>query len=350
MNGFGARLASARKMAGMSMQQLADATENAISKQAISKYEKGKMFPASDILIALAKALGVKPDYFYRDPHVKLTGLEFRKKSRLSVKDETRVKYQTLDFLERCTEIEGVMGLPGKFDNPLDGLVIKNREDVERAAQALRQAWNIGAGPVSKLMELLETKGVRILEADLPDMFDGLSAMADGIPVVTVNKNYPLVRKRLTLIHELGHQLLLFKGCDQRQIEALCHNFANAFLIPAEAIFEELGTHRRNISLMELKKLKGVYGISILALMVRAKNLGIISEGYYNRFFILANQQGWRSGKVQEPGQYIGLEKPNRFRQLVERAVAEEIISLSKGAELRNIGLAEFRKEFQLAA
>ena len=57
MDGFGARLKAARKMAGMSQQKLADATDNLITKQAVSKYEKGKMMPASDILIAISKAL-----------------------------------------------------------------------------------------------------------------------------------------------------------------------------------------------------------------------------------------------------------------------------------------------------
>ena len=86
-----------------------------------------------------------------------------------------------------------------------------------------------------------------------------------------------------------------------------------------------------------------------MALMIRAKNFGIVTESYCRQFFMLASRLGWKSGKTPEPGQYIGREYPNRFRQLVERAAAEEIISMSKGAELRNIGLVEFRKGFQFA-
>ena len=197
MDGFGARLKAARKMAGMSQQKLADATDNLITKQAVSKYEKGKMMPASDILIAISKALGVKTGYFYRQSQVKLTGLEFRKKSRLSKSDENRVKYQTLDFLERYIEIENIMGQDTIFVNPLRNTVIKNQDEVENAALRLRKAWELGNAPVSNLMELLEDKGVRIYEVDLPDTFDGLSAWADKIPVITINKNSDLVRKRL---------------------------------------------------------------------------------------------------------------------------------------------------------
>ncbi|MCK5545506.1 MAG: ImmA/IrrE family metallo-endopeptidase [Desulfobulbaceae bacterium] len=350
MEGFGERLKAARKMAGMSQQGLADATHNLVTKQALSKYEKGKMFPASDILVAISKVLGVKSGYFYRQSQVELTSLEFRKKSRLSKKDQSRVKYQTLDFLERYIEIESVMGQQTEFENLLDDFTIENLDDVETASMRLREAWNLGTAPVSNLMELLEDKGVRILEVDLPDEFDGLSAWAGEIPVITVNKNRDLVRKRLTIVHELAHLMLSFGECRDTDLEKLCHSFAGAFLIPKEKMIEELGSHRSKISFLELKKLKGIYGISILALVVRAKNLGIINENRYKAFFITASKKGWKSGKIKEPGEYIGREYANRFQQLVSWAVAEEIITMSKGAELMNVGLTEFRKGFQIAA
>ena len=350
MEGFGARLKAARKMAGMTQQELADATKNLITKQAISKYEKGKMFPASDILIAISKALGVKTGYFYRQSQVKLTGLEFRKKSKLSKRDEKRVKYQTLDFLDRFMEIESVMGQQTVFDNPLKDSAIKNLDDVEDAAKRLREAWGLGTAPVSNLMELLEDKGVRILEVDLPEQFDGLSAWAEVTPVISVNRNHDLVRKRFTIVHELAHLILNFGECSHGDLEKLCHNFAGAFMVPKEKMIEELGPQRSRVTFLELKKLKGIYGISLMALMVRAKNIGIVNDNSYKKFFILANKNGWRSGKKAEPGHYIGREYANRFRQLVSWAVAEEIITMSKGAELMNVGLPEFRKGFQIAA
>jgi transcriptional regulator with XRE-family HTH domain len=58
-NVFASRLVSARKMAGLSLQLLADRLENAVTKQALNKYEQGKMKPDSKGLIALANALNV---------------------------------------------------------------------------------------------------------------------------------------------------------------------------------------------------------------------------------------------------------------------------------------------------
>jgi hypothetical protein len=50
----------------------------------------------------------------------------------------------------------------------------------------------------------------------------------------------------------------------------------------------------------------------------------------------------WR---VEEPVDYEGKESSNRFDQLIFRALAEEVISVSKAASLKNQKLAEFHKQ-----
>ena len=79
--------------------------------------------------------------------------------------------------------------------------------------------------------------------------------------------------------------------------------------------------------------------------MARAHNLGIISDYTYREFCIILNKSGWRK---EEPGTYEGKERPNRFEQLVYHAVAEEIVSFSRGAELLNMMLPEFRRQVQI--
>ena len=49
--------------------------------------------------------------------------------------------------------------------------------------------------------------------------------------------------------------------------------------------------------------------------------------------------------KVDEPVGYDGIEESNRFDQLIYRALAEDQISISKAASLKNQKLAEFRNE-----
>jgi predicted HTH domain antitoxin len=51
---------------------------------------------------------------------------------------------------------------------------------------------------------------------------------------------------------------------------------------------------------------------------------------------------------VDEPYEYEGVEKSNRFEQLLFRALIEEQISMSKAAALKNQSLADFKKEHQM--
>jgi Zn-dependent peptidase ImmA (M78 family) len=81
--------------------------------------------------------------------------------------------------------------------------------------------------------------------------------------------------------------------------------------------------------------------------MARAHNLNIISNYSYREFCIILNKRDW---KKEEPGTYEGKERPNRCKQLVYHAVAEEIINFSKGAELLNMMLSEFRRRVQIVS
>lgn len=331
------------------MEALATASGSLVSKQAISKYERGQINPSSEVLIALAKALDVKVDYFFRSSKIEISGFAFRKKAKLTRKEEERIKYQSIDFLQKYLEIERVLNFSHTAELPIERKVIRNYDDIEQAAKEIREKWNLGEAPIPQLTELLEDKGFKVFEVEASDNFVGLSGFAQGmeIPVIAVFKHGDCVRKRFTIAHELAHLLLDFSDCGDNNHEKLCHAFAGALLLPENVIKEELGLNRKKITQWELKKLKGVFGISMQAIMARAHNLGIISQQTYKSFSIYMSKAGWRK---EEPGKYSGVEKANRFKQLVLHASAEEIISYSKGAELLNMSLAEFGQEVQIVS
>ena len=349
MNNFGERLHSARKLAGLSMSELVNRAGNIVTKQAISKYEKGTINPSSGVLIALARALNVKVDYFFRDSKVSINNLEFRKHSRLTKKAEEQIKYQTMNFIEKFLEIEGILNISASFVNPLSRRVVTSNDDVEQAVSELRKEWKLGNGPVFHLLELLEEKGIKVLEITNSKHFDGLSCFISdaNVPVIAVASDVDIVRKRFTVAHELAHLLLDLSKVPEESIEKLCHTFAGALLLPANVIKDELGQHRNKITLFELRKLKNLFGISIQAIMARAKMLQIISDHYYRQFCIYANKQGWRKN---EPGTYDGKEIASRFKQLVYHGVAEQVISLSKAAEFLNIPIEDLSQELQFVS
>jgi len=339
---FAERLKAARKMSGFSMEQLAATANIKISKQSISKYENNKMKPDSSVIIAFANALNVSVDYFFRPNQITLSRIEFRKKSTLSQKKQDMINYITIDFLERYFEIESLLNIEPIFKNPVHQNKVKTIEDLENASNYLRKQWGVGDGCIAHLIELIEEKNIKVCEVNLDSKFDAFSAMVKGIPVISLQSNVDLVRKRFNIAHELGHILLDFSEFQEdMNEEKACHRFAGSLLLPKEVMFDALGKSRKKITMWELKKMKGLYGISIQAIMKRAKDLGIIKENTYTGFNIYMNKMGLR---FNEPGDYKGKEKANRFEQLVYKALAEDIISYSKASQLLKKKINEVRE------
>jgi len=341
---FGNRLKLARKMAGLSMEDLIRKAEGIVTKQAISKYEKGIMKPSSDVLIRLALALGVKPEYFYRQSKIELSGMQFRKKSQLPVKIIESLKQRTIDFLERYIELENILGVHEKFINPLSDLSIESLKEVENASLKLRKKWELGLAPITNLLELLEENNIKVYEVKNIKDLDGLTASVGDINAIVINRDLPIDRIRFTAAHELAHILCEFQRGSQK--EKLCHSFAGAFLLPKVILERELMKKREQITLWELEEIKQLYGISMQAIVKRAHMLGIVSDFYYRNFQAMLNQKEW---KKVEPVEYEGKEKAIRFKQLLHYAVSEEIITLSRGAELANMSLSDFEENVRAA-
>ena len=344
---IGNRIKSARIMAGLSLRELSAKLEGIVSHTAIKKYEDGQLIPDGRTLLAFAKALNVKTDYFLRPQNIEISQLEFRKRSRLPQKKLNIIRESIIDNIERYLELESFLNLPSEFTNPIQHQIIRKGDDVENAVGDLLNIWDLGTNAIPNVIELLEDKEVKVVELDTDDGFDGLSGFAnEGIPVIVINKSFPVERKRFTALHELGHLLLNFdSNLATREIEKLCHRFAGAMLLPKETIFQELGRKRHNISLNELVYIKESYGISIQAIMARAKDLEIISNDQFVRFRIWVNKHE-DNKKEKGLGEYRSNEISTRFNQLLYRATAEEIISMSKAASLANIKLAQFRDQF----
>jgi Zn-dependent peptidase ImmA (M78 family) len=341
---FGLRLKAARLMAGLSMDALVARMKHSISKQAISKYENGLMSPDSSVVLAFADALSVKPDFFFSQVDLPLVALNFRKKAALGKKEIESLKAKVKDKLERYFELESFLSGEAPEPPQLPRQKIKNQDDIEDVASQLRELWRIGLEePISCVVDLLEKHGVKILEIEAPSSFDGLSGRVAGTPFIVLKADAPPDRKRLTALHEFAHLYLSIEpSVADNELEKLCHSFGGAFLLPRDLLIKELGAKRSEISLIELKDLKIQYGISMQAIMYRARQHGIVSDYAYESFSKTISAKGWRK---KEPGEYPIKETPQRFRQLLHRAISEELITMSKGAYLANTSIDELRKE-----
>ncbi|MCY4574078.1 MAG: helix-turn-helix transcriptional regulator, partial [Gemmatimonadetes bacterium] len=167
---FGQRLRLARKRAGLSLRALAERMDPRVSAQAISKYEAGRMMPSSAVLVGLGEALDVSLDFLMSDRIDVLDGLDFRKDPDTSRRDRARAEAVLIDSLERYLTIEEILGIPpagDRFEHCRCGYIATETEIDERADR-LREAWDLGMDPVPSLCALLEEKGIKVVEADLP--------------------------------------------------------------------------------------------------------------------------------------------------------------------------------------
>jgi len=328
---FAKRLKNARIMEGLSMEKLAESA--GISKQMISKYEKGLSLPDSSVLIRLAKSLHQKADYFFTPFKIELGPIEFRKKSSLGRKQQDRIKQKIHLLMEHYLELENILSIKSEFENPLGDHSADSPEAVERAAESLRDHWELGRDPIYSIISLLEEHEVKIIEMDedLKD-FDGLAAyMGNKYPAIVINKNMPVERKRFTLLHELAHLLLDINQEEKK--EKLCHRFAGAVLLPREVVLEQYGKKRSHIAYHELFAVQKRFGISATAIIYRLNDSGVIRQERQRQFFMLLNKNKILKEQVLRE-KYQGEETSERYEKLVYRALVQEQISLSKASSM----------------
>ncbi|HTQ37308.1 MAG TPA: helix-turn-helix domain-containing protein [Steroidobacteraceae bacterium] len=341
---IGSRVHQARHSAGLSLRDLAERC--GLSAMAISKYERGEITPSSEALLALSKALNVRVEYFFRQHDVQLEAVEYRKHADMPEKEKKRILADAREQLERWLALEEFVpthwasrfvlpaGLPDK---------VESFDEVEEVAQAVRKAWKLGNDALPALIDMLELHGIKVFVTSIDGdrMFDGLSATANGKPVILIvgGSHQPGDRQRFTLAHELGHAVLKGRLGKRLDEEKACNRFAGAFLAPKDSVQRLLGHSRTWLEPRELQLLKQDWGLSMAGWMLRARDLGILNATAAAQMWSFFREHGWDK---REPDPQYPREQSRGFEQLVYRALAEDQISESKAAELLGLPLGEF--------
>ena len=290
-NQFSIRLHEARQMMGLSMEKLAELTGGIITKQSISRYEKGLMLPKRVAKLAIAKALNISDSYFDgTNISIDVPMLRTTSNGKLS-EDELQALEAKLSFwAEQYLAKEKEAGFPIRFKNPVKGTKVSTLEDAIHAADLLREKWHCGDGPIASILRLLERKGIMILAATLPDYVFGMSTWADKkhpLMILDFNPEKSSVEKlRFTAAHELAHLLLSFPQESDYSVEKRCDLFASFFLLPKQTFIEELGAEKREkITLQEMIDIKELYGASLAASIITARDYGIITTEYKRTWY-----------------------------------------------------------------
>ncbi|CCH33170.1 XRE family transcriptional regulator [Actinosynnema sp. NPDC047251] len=322
----GARLTLARKLAGLRKSDLAGRVDK--SPTAVAAWESGAKRPTAATVAQLALSLAVEPGFFAvraddvaaasSTPHFR----SLRSTSQLA-RDQAfafgQVAVDVAAGLERHVEFPepDVPCLPVTADDPGDG--------PERAARLVRERWGIGPGPAGHLVRLLENRGVLVVfSPPQAASVDAYSFDSRRRPVVVLNpvkRDY--YRQRFDVAHELGH--LVMHGDAEpggRGVEDQAHRFAAELLMPAEQVRDLLPASMGGAVWPTLARLKEQWGVSLQALLYRARWLGRLGDVSYRNAMATISARGWRRS---EPGLVTVMEQPSLLARAVQLLASEGI-------------------------
>ncbi|MEU7990560.1 ImmA/IrrE family metallo-endopeptidase, partial [Streptosporangium canum] len=180
------------------------------------------------------------------------------------------------------------------------------------AAQELRTSWGIDKGPIAHLLRTAENHGIVVTFSPIQAAsVDAYSFETPSRPIILLNplKN-DYYRQRFDLAHEIGHIVMHVDVEPGGRIpEQQANQFASELLMPADEIIEQLPSR---INWPHLLSLKEYWGVSLQALLFRARELETLSDVTYRNALIRMSKEGWRR---QEPGRHRTLEQPSLLPQ-----------------------------------
>lgn len=341
----GARLTLARHLAGLRKSDLAARVEK--SPTAVAAWESGAKRPTAATVAQLALSLSVEPGFFAirpddvaalsATPHFR----SLRSTSQLARDQAFAYGQLAVDIassLERHVELpeSDVPSLPVAVDD-------RDGDGPERAAQLVRQQWGIEVGPVGHLVRLLENHGVLVVfSPEQTAAVDAYSFDSRLRPVVILNpikRDY--YRQRFDVAHELGH-LIMHSDAEPggRIVEDQAHRFAAELLMPAGQIRELLPATMGGNVWQALARLKEQWGVSIQALLFRARWLGRLSDVSYRNAMTTISSRGWRRN---EPGLVSAIEQPSLLPRAVKLLAQEGVDEAQLVAQCR-VPVDLFRK------
>lgn len=285
------RLSIARKRRRLSGEGLAKLI--GVTPVTMSRLEKGMNEPAPETLDAIVKVLKFPKEFFFGKD------IDNLPKEAASFRSLTSITAQERSAALAAGSLAYLLSdwVTDRFNLPEANLIdLSSERDPEKAAISLRQCWALGEQPISSMVKLLESKGVRVFSLlENTKNVDAFSCWRNEIPYVFLNTFKSTERSRLDAAHELAH-LVLHKhgGPNQKSCELEANAFASAFLMPEADIRSKISYVT---SLGQLVQTKKRWGVSVAALVYRLHKIGLLTDHRFRSLCIQMNKVGYRTAE-----------------------------------------------------
>lgn len=295
----GKQLKTAMEYRKMQVGELAEKT--GISRQTLSTYRNmAKTELTEDNATKIADALNFPKDFFYAYPEENQIGSVFFRsllKTKKAYQAEQKIKMEFIakiySFLDDYIEFPA-LNLPD-----CSGLSPKE------AARKLREWWYLKDKPLADLVTIVENNGIVVSTGSVDT--DTIDAFSTKVWLKNSNNHSFIIfysdnkksaaRIHFDIAHELGH-ICMHQGIAIEDLEKNdfieCENeaneFASAFLLPEQSFRREFmsGNHTSYHYL----SLKRKWCVSIQAMLMRSKNLGLLNAEDYRIKLLTMQKRG----------------------------------------------------------
>ena len=361
---LGRRLSIVRRSKNLSQEEVAQRLE--VSRPTLVAIEKGVRAIKPEELKALAQLYGktVHSLVSQREFVADFAPL-FRITQGLDVSPDV-IDNAVKSFQQMCEDylsLESLMQAPMPlytYPEPYPQEGLSPHIAAEEAATNERSRLNLGFGPISDLLEVLENDaGLRVFVLPLSEFkIAGMFAYTDRLEgCILVNGSHPLTRQNWSLAHEYAHFLsdrfkeditILFEYDRKPRKEQFADAFAASFLMPAIGLrprFHRIVQSRKDFVVADLCRLADQYSVSVEAMTRRLESLGSLPNGTWEKI----HAEGYDKTKMNS---FLGIQRqeahrqrfPERYVRLAVQAFEEERITESELARLLKCKRVEARE------
>jgi len=329
----GTRVRIARLLQGQTQADLAKQLQ--VTPAFVCQVEAGTKQPSPDTLASIAEVLRVEPGFFLR-----AIPDEFRDEECFFRKRKTTPLYVRSRALAHGTFLtELISFLEEHVDFPADDVpnYPEGSKSIDEIADDCRRAWCLGLDtPIVNMTRVLENAGIVVADFGSDRKVDAFSRAGARRVVVRNTETQSRSRLRFDLAHECGH-LVMHVGLDASslELEPAADAFAAAFLLPRRAFAAEF-PRSASPSWESLRALKRRWGVSLSAIVRRARDLRLIDALFYQRAYKQMSARGWNTKEPDE--QFIAEEDPELIATALR--ILDESGELAPAELARRLGWA----------
>ncbi len=313
-----------------------------VSHATVANYESGRTIPGMPTIQALAAFYGKPADWFLGSGPV-LNGVRYRCLKAVKVSEKRAFEGESSGWLQAYIELENLLD---DVLAPRLRITKKATSGAELAAMVRKELELEPMQPVASVIQVLELFGVRSIQVWSEARIDALAANFGEVPVVVLNATLSNDRVRFDAGHELWHVLAgecdEDIGLDDKELDGPAHEFASHLLLTDDALKQAFHGN----SMVRLVQFKERYGISLAAMIFRARRAELIPQSLYERLWKEFSRLGWRK---QEPG-YVPPDRPTRLEELMDTAVKDrKLVSFTDIARFAGVSDAAVRQRWLTA-